>query len=182
VASLRFLAERWDWSKHKVDGFMKLLKAEEMITTRTATGTAQTIITICKYDSYNFRKYTKRTVKGQHPDSTRTAPGQHPDKTNKENIVNNNTAASAFEVAFEAFLEMRRKIKKPATDYALTKLNNKLNRLSNGDTELKIKILDQSTLNCWQDVYELKTPYQALSNQLNQQQGPRPKTPYQIPM
>ena len=59
--------------------------------------------------------------------------------------------------AFKEFLVMRNKIKKPlATKQALTRMMNKIDRLSGGDNELSIKILNQSTDHCWQDVYELK--------------------------
>lgn len=59
--------------------------------------------------------------------------------------------------AFKEFLVMRNKIKKPlATKQALTRMMNKLDRLSGGDNELAIKILNQSTDYCWQDLYELK--------------------------
>ena len=59
--------------------------------------------------------------------------------------------------AFKEFLVMRNKIKKPlATKQALTRMMNKIDRLSGGDNELAIKILNQSTDHCWQDVYELK--------------------------
>lgn len=59
--------------------------------------------------------------------------------------------------AFKEFLVMRNKIKKPiATKQALTRMMNKLEKLSGGDNDLAIKILHQSTDHCWQDVYELK--------------------------
>ncbi|MEO6523919.1 MAG: hypothetical protein ABIN91_19705 [Mucilaginibacter sp.] len=85
VASLRYLGERWGWGKTKVDNFLKLLKAEEMIKTETAAGTANTLITICNYDTYNTVKQTEGQPQGQAEDSTRTTEGQHEDKTNKEN-------------------------------------------------------------------------------------------------
>ena len=59
--------------------------------------------------------------------------------------------------AFKEFLTMRNKIKKPlATKQALTRMKNKIERLSSGDNDVAIQILNQSTDNCWQDVYELK--------------------------
>lgn len=59
--------------------------------------------------------------------------------------------------AFKEFLTMRNKIKKPlATKQALTRMMNKIEKLSGGDNDLAIKILNQSTDHCWQDVYELK--------------------------
>ena len=59
--------------------------------------------------------------------------------------------------AFKEFLTMRNKIKKPiATKNALTRIMNKIEKLSGGDNDLAVQILNQSTDNCWQDVYELK--------------------------
>lgn len=59
--------------------------------------------------------------------------------------------------AFKEFLVMRNKIKKPlATKQALTRMMNRIQKLSGGDNDLAIKILNQSTDHCWQDVYELK--------------------------
>ena len=59
--------------------------------------------------------------------------------------------------AFKEFLTMRKQIKKPlATKQALTRMKNKIERLSDGNSDLAIRILNQSTDNCWQDVYELK--------------------------
>lgn len=84
VASLRFLAERWGWSKNKVDCYLKLLIDEQMISKRTATGTAQTVITICKYDDYNPRVKKDGHKKGQQKDTLGTAKGQQRDKTNEE--------------------------------------------------------------------------------------------------
>lgn len=58
--------------------------------------------------------------------------------------------------AFVDFMDMREKIKKPMTDNAIIRMINKVEKLSNGDNDLAIKILNQSTDHCWQDVYELK--------------------------
>lgn len=53
------------------------------------------------------------------------------------------------------FIKMRQTIKKPLTNRALKMLINKLNNLAS-KKEDKIAILEQSILNCWQDIYELK--------------------------
>lgn len=59
--------------------------------------------------------------------------------------------------AFKEFLTMRNKIKKPiATKNALTRMMNRIEKLSGGNNDLAIEILNQSTDNCWQNVYELK--------------------------
>jgi len=59
--------------------------------------------------------------------------------------------------AFRDWEQMRKKIKKPLTDLAKTRALNKLEKLSGGDKDKAIAILEQSTDHCWQDLYELKT-------------------------
>lgn len=60
--------------------------------------------------------------------------------------------------AFKEFLSMRNKIKKPlCTARGITRMMNKIDKLSGGDNDLAVKILNQSVDHCWQDVYELKT-------------------------
>ena len=54
------------------------------------------------------------------------------------------------------FLEMRKQIKSPATDRALELMLKKLRGLSGGDTELAIRILEQSIERGWKTVYPLK--------------------------
>lgn len=57
--------------------------------------------------------------------------------------------------AWQAFLEMRKKIKKPATDYAQKLLIKKLAAFYANDLDPSV-ILNQSTLNGWQDLYAPK--------------------------
>ena len=60
---------------------------------------------------------------------------------------------------------MRNKIKKPlATKQAMTRIRNKIEKLSGGDNNLAILILNQSTDHCWQDVYPLKEEIQKQTN------------------
>ena len=78
-------------------------------------------------------------------------------KTQKKEPVIYYPNDELLDSAFKEFLTMRNKIKKPiATKQALTRMLNKVEKLSGGDNDLAIKILNQSTDNCWQDVYELK--------------------------
>lgn len=58
--------------------------------------------------------------------------------------------------ALQAFYEMRIKVKKPMTDYAKKLLSRKLERLSKGNEELAIEILEQSIICSWTDIYPLK--------------------------
>lgn len=57
---------------------------------------------------------------------------------------------------FNEFIEMRKTIKKPLTARALELLINRLNKLTTNTEEQK-EILEQSIMNCWQNIYPLKT-------------------------
>lgn len=63
---------------------------------------------------------------------------------------------SEIEIAFDEFEKMRIKIKKPMTDLAKEMIKKELIKLSNNDMDLAVKILNQSIVNSWQDVYPLK--------------------------
>lgn len=74
-----------------------------------------------------------------------------------------------LENAFQEFLAMRKYIKKPiSTQQAITRKINKIEKLSGGDDDLAIKIINQSTDNCWLDIYTLK----------NSGSSPKTKTVY----
>ena len=57
---------------------------------------------------------------------------------------------------FLDFIEMRKKIKAPMTERAITLMLNKIDKLAGTDSVLAINILEQSILNGWKDVYPLK--------------------------
>lgn len=87
------------------------------------------------------------------------------DKTKKKEPTIYYPNDELLDSAFKEFLVMRNKIKKPiATKQALTRMMNKIEKLSGGDNDLAIKILNQSTDHCWQDVYELKEDNNGQSN------------------
>lgn len=58
--------------------------------------------------------------------------------------------------AFADFVAMRKKIKAPMTEKAIELAINNLNKLSGGDSEVAIKIINQSVMNSWKGFYELK--------------------------
>ena len=78
----------------------------------------------------------------------------------KPKIINNLISEFAagneeLDQAINDFVEMRKSIKKPITDRAIQMIFDKLNEFTNDDAE-KIAVLNQSTMNSWQSVYELK--------------------------
>lgn len=58
---------------------------------------------------------------------------------------------------FKEFLELRKKIKAVNSDRAINTLINKLNKY---DDETKYKMIEQSIVNSWKDVYELRVQKQ----------------------
>ena len=58
--------------------------------------------------------------------------------------------------AWNEYVAMRKKLKKPLTSYAESLAKKKLIELSAGDIEHAIEILDQSTFNCWLGLFPIK--------------------------
>ncbi len=61
---------------------------------------------------------------------------------------------------WRGFVSMRRKIKKPLTDRAVTMALRKLGELRDGGED-PAAVLDQSTLHCWQDLYPIRQEQRA---------------------
>lgn len=77
------------------------------------------------------------------------------EKTNIDKIINAYTENISLVEAIKDFIKMRKTIKKPITDRGLKMILNKLDQYGNDDLE-KIEILENSIMNCWQGVFELK--------------------------
>lgn len=74
-------------------------------------------------------------------------------KTNKSNSLE---IPAELQESWNAFVEMRKKLKKPLTEHAQQLAYKKLIDLSNGDTSTANAILEQSILNSWQGLYPIK--------------------------
>lgn len=177
--SLRYLSESWGWSKNKVDNFLNLLVSEEMIKKRTAKGTKQTVVTVCKYDNYNAndnkegqqkgqKKDDKRTKKGQRKDNPGTIEGQSGDKTNKENKGNkgNNNplplkldfVSDEFRDSFSLWLDYKSERKeKYKSERSIRMCYDKLVKLSDNNPAIATEIVNQSIANNWAGLFALKT-------------------------
>ena len=94
VASIRYLARQWGWSVNRVQNFLKLLRLDTMIDTRTDQGI--TVIKLCNYEHYNNAK-TDNEYSNEHtngytgeysPDTPQIQGGYAPDtRQNKEKKV-----------------------------------------------------------------------------------------------
>lgn len=83
VASVRYLANRWNWHRGRVERFLKMLKEQDMIKTRTETGIS--IISILNYDTYNRTGDPNETAIGTDARQSRDSDRTKINKVNKEN-------------------------------------------------------------------------------------------------
>ena len=112
------------------------------------------------------RGAAKRWSKPAHKE-TNSPPNATPIATNNHKpLTNNQIKEKATDVAFvlpdwipketwEQFLEMRKRIKKPPTDYAIKLLIDKLSRFRSNGQDVK-QVLEKSITSGWQDVFEIK--------------------------
>lgn len=75
--------------------------------------------------------------------------------TNLDKIINSYSDDEELKDTICDFLKMRKSIKRPMTDRALKIMLKKLNGFSD-NAETQIKILEQSIVNSWQGIFQLK--------------------------
>lgn len=86
-----------------------------------------------------------------------------PNNTTKNNNTNNTLDLFKYfenqvlETTFNNYLQMRKKIKKPATEFAVKLAIKELEKLAPGNDEMKILIIEQSIFNSYQGLFPLKT-------------------------
>lgn len=121
-------------------------------------------ITVNKWSEYQSKGTPEGTQKDTPKDTSRARPRAtlkeiQEDKNIKNIKERENTkekeVPQELAEALEAFEEMRKKIKRPLTDRARNMLMKKLEGFSK-DVATQIRILNQSTMNCWLDIYQLK--------------------------
>lgn len=90
LASVRFLSKRWEWSRTKVETFLKLLEDDKMIVKRQQKDIGQTVITICNYEEYNRIKNEIKPPEAppqSHPSASAETNNNKDNKVNKDNIT-----------------------------------------------------------------------------------------------
>ena len=79
---------------------------------------------------------------------------------------------------FIEYLKMRNKIKKPATGKAIELSIKKIKEFSKGEKPRAIEIIEQSIMNCWAGIFELKPKnYAKDSNETHHRFGSGSTTP-----
>ena len=149
------LAEQWGWSKTKVRRFLMLLENDSMIVKKTDR--KKTTITLVKYDVFQISETEKKPIKNRKKTDKKPIKNTNNNDNNDNNENNDNKYATdpLLNDAIIAFVDFRNKIKKPMTDKAIELMLKKLNRLSS-NVSVQIEILNQSIVNGWSGIYELK--------------------------
>lgn len=157
--SISWLADRWKWSRKRTRNFLNVLENDGMVTVNATTN--RTTITLVNYDDFNKRVSTKVSTKEQRGYQRRNSEGT----TTKEykelnNYINNNKAFfpndEVLDEAFKEYVNMRKKIRAPMTDRAITLAMKKLEELSGEDNDKAVKIVNQSVMNSWKGLFPLK--------------------------
>lgn len=146
-------------TKKQIWGIYEGLRERDMIVTTKVT--RGMIVTICNYDFYQDAKNYEGNGEGTMKVTRREQQGNTREK--KEKKEKNKLPAlpqcfdsQKFRTAFLDFVEHRKSIKKPMTEKAMGLLVKNLEDLSGGDGNKAVAIMEQSIINGWQGVFELK--------------------------
>lgn len=178
--SISQLAERWGWNRKKVRRFLSLLESDNMVSVNSTTH--RTTITLINYDNFQLDGSTNGTTNVQQV-SNKWSTNVQQVSTNKndkkeKNEKNDKNEKNIREIfypddeelnqTFSEYVQMRKKIKKPFTsDHAIQLAINKLDKLSKGDSQLAIDIINESIEHSWIGLFELK------QNKTNSYRGER---------
>lgn len=158
MTTIRDLSKRWDWSTSKVLNFLHFLEKQKMLTLKA--NTKKTLISIVNYENYQSEKNTKKTQ------SERKANAS---QTQKENLLYKQRREEGKNIrrepyfddpdvnqSFCDFIKYRNDGKHPVNDEAIKRLKNKLVKLSGGNPQTMIDIIDQSIENDWRGFFEVR--------------------------
>lgn len=177
IASLGFLATRWNVNKFRVRRFLKLLESENMIVTTYDKKAQQ--ITICNYASYQDVRNDDATI--AQPQSNDDATIAQPNiriKEGKKEIIKKKDKKETdppsspkgeisqklselilpeFTPVMEEWLQYKRQRKQSyKSDKSIAQCYKNLVKLSNGDPVVAMEIIHQSMANNWSGIFPLK--------------------------
>lgn len=170
--SRRTIAKDLGISDSKVQRVLKFFEIEHQIEQRT--NHQSRLISIVSWDKYQG---SEPPVEPQvNHDRTTSEPRVNTiEESNKGNKGNKgkkdiySDLPQPLKDALKDFEQMRVRIKHPMTDRARATLLGKLNKLAGDNTELKIKILEQSIFHSWQGVFPLnEAEYRATQQPMNE--------------
>lgn len=151
-----------------------------------------TIVTVENYNKYqSVNRSSNQRITNEQPTSNQRITNEQPHIRNKEYKNNKNirniyiSDIVASEPAqlhdyLNDFVKMRKSIKAPLTARALKSVLKELEKLSDGDIETKIAILEQSVVKCWKTVYPLSSGNDSQKNDDKGRQREFKEDPYSI--
>jgi hypothetical protein len=162
------LADRWGWSRDKVERFVSCLEADEML--RQETSQLTTVITLLNYArlrqvAFNGQgsEQDKDPTKDKATTRQRTSHNTRREKKGEEGKEDQKPAGFAhpwldlpdFQTAWTGWIEMRISKKDRPTEFAKSLAMKKLLEYSGGEISKAIAIVNQSTERGWKGLFPL---------------------------
>ena len=139
--------------------YMKLLEKCKMVNIKA--NNKFSVVTIEKWAFYqgcedDYQQQTSQQTNSK-PTTDQQQTNTNKNVKNDKNVKNekNYSDIPSLNEAILAFVDFRKKIKKPMTDHAVDLMLGKLDKMSDS-ADGKIAILNQSILNGWQGIFPLK--------------------------
>lgn len=157
--AVRYLADRWQWTKDRAHRFLKKLERLGMI--RDASRDTFQVYFICNYNRFQVVGLPKRdsgaTQARQPRDKIETGKQEKEEKKEKGGPAAPRLPGFEFPIwwptkEWAAFVEMRRKIRKPLTDHAVDLAIKRLTDLR-AQGESPADILNNAIFGGWQGLY-----------------------------
>ena len=179
TGSLQYLA---DWTQSSKPGVLKVLKSLQEKGFITKEEKIINNIKFCEYRTTELTVVNRvngvvntvneavNTVNESGKQSLPNNINNNIHKNIKDNInIDDLFSFSSFNIdifmeTLKAFEEMRKKIKKPLTDKAKELIVKKLSKISNGNGDIAIEIMENSITNSWQGVFPLKNENSVATN------------------
>lgn len=157
VTSMVKLSERWGMDRKTVKRFLDGLRSDGMIDYFSTN--KRTTIKVLNYGIYQGFSDDDGTADGT-PKGTAdgaTHGTTHGTQHKKVKNIKNNIYTDSDELneALNAFIEHRKKLKKPMTEHAVKLTLSKLKKMT-ADVDEQIQILNQSIEKGWQGIFPLK--------------------------
>ncbi|OUS73003.1 hypothetical protein B1748_23635 [Paenibacillus sp. MY03] len=164
ITGRKVIADKFKISESKVQRILKSFENEQQI--EQQNGNKNRLITVLGWLEYQDGEQqdeqlvnNKRTTTEQQVNTNKNVKNLENEKKERKepNTFSAYTSNTELLSTLKSFEEFRKKIKKPLTDKAKDLLAGSLDKLAKTKTdEEKIAILNQSILNGWQGVFELK--------------------------
>jgi hypothetical protein len=153
ITSRKSIVKCFPLSESKVQRILKTFENEQQIEQQKSNKSR--LITILNWSQYQITEHQNEQQLNNKRTTTEQQLNTNKKYKNVKNDKNVKKYTSALESAIDDFKEFRKKIKAPMTDRAVELLHLNLNKLATND-ETKIAILNQSIVNSWKGVFELK--------------------------